>query len=118
TAMDKVGNTFAGAPITFTLVVANSPTVIGIQASSISGNNLTQSANVAAGNTIFVTVATDPSGSAITVTDSAGNTYSKDEDVANGSGSTGVRTLVFSWPHTTAFNGTVTVNLPSPTPVN
>jgi len=92
--------------------------VIGTQLSSTSGTSLNQHATVLAGETIFVTIATEPTTSAVTVTDSAGNTYSKDADVTNGSGTAGVRTPVFSWPYAVAFNGTVTVNLPSPTPLN
>src|SRR5262249_57110410 len=39
----------------------------------------------------------------VSVTDSKGNIYTADADVTNGSGTTGVRTLVFSAPVTTAL---------------
>src|SRR5207249_2723581 len=46
----------------------------------------------------------------ITVSDSAGNTYTKNADQIGGSGTSGIRTLVFSAPVTTALsNGTITV---------
>src|SRR5262249_38212965 len=66
-----------------------------------------QSATVAAGKTVFVTVTTTSSGT-VTVGDGT-NTYTKDADstLVNG-----VRTLVFSWRYTSALNsGTITVNL-------
>src|SRR5207248_14303 len=48
--------------------------------------------------------------------DTAGNTYTKDPDVTNGSGTSGIRTLLFSARVTTALNGTITIT--SPTSVN
>ncbi len=51
---------------------------------------------VAIGNTIIVTLAMDPNSGGVTLADSKGNTYTKDADVTNGSGTSGVRTLVFS----------------------
>jgi len=56
----------------------------------------------------------DPVSSA-TVADSAGNTYTKDAEVANGTGTTGVRTLVFS-AVTTRWWGHDYRHFTSPTP--
>jgi hypothetical protein len=93
------------------------PANIGTAASETTGTNLTINAvTAAAGNTVIVTVAMDPSSGAVSVADSAGNTYSTDADVANGSGTNGVRTLVFSAPVTTALaNGTITITHPAAT---
>ena len=80
------------------------------------GDNLDReiSLNIAKGyplnNTIFVTVAMDPTTATVGVADNAGNTYSNDEDVTNGSSTAGVRTLVFSAPVAHALtSGTITV---------
>src|SRR5207249_1995537 len=53
----------------------------------------------------------------VTYADSKGNTYTKDADFTNGSGTSGVRTVVFSAPVTTALvNGnTITVTYPTAT---
>src|SRR5439155_319586 len=49
----------------------------------------------------------------------SGNTYTKDADKTNGSGTSGVRTLVFSAPITTSLaNGTITVATSPATNVN
>src|SRR5206468_4450319 len=65
---------------------------------------------VAAGKTIFATIAVDATTSTINVSDSAGNTYTKDADLTAGTGNKGIRTLVFSAPVSTALsNGTITV---------
>src|SRR4029077_4031923 len=64
--------------------------------------NLTSA--VGTGNTMIVVVAMDPDAGTVRVTDAAGNTYTKDADKANGSTTTGVRTLVFSAPVTTALS--------------
>src|SRR5207247_5095066 len=70
---------------------------------------------VPAANTVIVTIAMDPASGTVTVVDSKGNTYTQDEDVSNGSGTTGVRTLVFSATLTTGLttSDTITVTLPS-----
>src|SRR5262249_26300462 len=59
--------------------------------------------------TIFVAIATDGGNGTFTVADTAGNTYTKDADVTNGSGTSGIRTLLFSARVTTALNGTITI---------
>jgi hypothetical protein len=70
---------------------------------------------VAVGNTVLVTVAMDPTAGAVSATDSKGNAYQLDADVTNGSGTEGVRTLVFSAPVTAALttSDTITVNFPT-----
>jgi hypothetical protein len=74
---------------------------------------------VALGNTVIVTFAMDPATGTVSCADTKGNTYTKDADVQNGtSGSgTGVRTVVFSAPITTALvsGNTITVTFPSVT---
>src|SRR5439155_27347504 len=95
TARDAAGNTFAGTPVSFTLLGSIFPTNLGTAASGSQSNqtvsSLTSSATVAAGNTIFVTVAMDgPTSTSptlsptVTVRDNATggiNTYTKDADV-------------------------------------
>ncbi len=101
---------------TFAVLGPNTVTTIGTQSDATGATTLTQTATVAAGNTIFVTLAMDPAASAVAVTDSANNTYSKDADATN-SANAGVRTLIFSAPVTNALsNGTITVRFPAPTP--
>jgi len=51
---------------------------------------------VAAGNTLIVTFAMDPTTGTVTCGDSRGNTYTRDADIANGSSVNGVRTVVCS----------------------
>src|SRR5436309_7317377 len=51
-------------------------------------------AGVTAGDTVIVTFAMDPALGAVSCADSKGNTYTQDVDVTNGSGTTGVRTVV------------------------
>src|SRR6266850_1251054 len=70
---------------------------------------------VAAGHTVIVTVAMDPAAGAVTCTDEHGNVYTKDADVTNGSGTTGVRTVVFSGYIITLLDDgeTITVTHPS-----
>jgi hypothetical protein len=94
----------------------NSLATIGTQSDSSGAVKLTQVATVAPGNTIFVTVAMNPTASTVTVTDSANNTYTRNADSTN-SAHAGIRTLVFSAPVTNALSGgTITVSFPSPTP--
>ena len=50
----------------------------------------------AVGDTVIVTFAMDPSAGAVSCADSGGNSYSLDADVTNGSGTSGVRTVVCS----------------------
>jgi hypothetical protein len=52
----------------------------------------------------------DPSSATVTAADTH-NTYSKDADVTNGSGTSGVRTLVFSAPVSIALNSTDTITV-------
>src|SRR5207253_2328006 len=84
-------------------------------------NTLTQTGvTVAAGKTIFVTVAMDGGTQTVTVSDNGSggsNSYTKDADVTNGSGTTGIRTLVFSAPVTHALSSG-TISISSSTSVN
>src|SRR5207249_7571115 len=113
-ATDKVGNTFTGSAVSFTLdKTLISPLNIGTANDTTGLPTLTQTATVPVGERIFVTVAmdaADPTTSAVTVNDSAGNTYAKDVDFRNGTDTSGVRTLVFSAPVITPLvGGTITV---------
>src|SRR5206468_2315449 len=98
----------------------SAPVTIATVGDTTAGTSL-QSPNVSQavpiGNTIIVTVAMDPNSGAVTVTDTKGNIYTKDADVTNGSGTSGVRTLVFSAPVTTALTTSdkVTVNFATST---
>src|SRR5439155_1487328 len=57
TATDKAGNTFTGTAVSFTLLAQASSTTIGTANSDSGGFPLTQTATIAVGNTIFITVA-------------------------------------------------------------
>src|SRR5206468_5053244 len=59
--------------------------------------------SVAVGHGVIVTVAMDPDTGTVSCADSQGNTYNKDADQTNGSGTTGVRILIFSTRVTTAL---------------
>src|SRR5213593_1963959 len=59
--------------------------------------------SVAVGHGVIVSVAMDPDSGAVSCADSGGNTYNLDADQINGSGTTGVRTLIFSTRVTTAL---------------
>jgi len=110
TATDKAGNTFTGNTVTFS-TGGIAPTSIAASASgSTTVTSLTQiGITVAAGKTMFALIAADATASTITVSDSAGNTYTLNADQTAGSGK-GIRTLVFSAPVATALsNGTITV---------
>ena len=71
---------------------------LGTNASQSSGTSIavTLTAAVAAGDTVIVTFAMDPATGTVTCADTKGNTYTADADVTNGSGTSGVRTIVFS----------------------
>src|SRR5439155_16311368 len=99
--------------------VACNPANLGTASDTSTGNTLVSATvNVLAGDTIFVAVAMDPSSSSssVTVGDSAGNSYTKDADVTTGSGTSGVRTLLFSSPVLNTLNGTITVTFGTPVP--
>ena len=82
---------------------------------AVAGTTLTISPVTASvGHTIFVLFSMDPASGSVTVTDSKGNTYTQDKDVTNGSGTSGVRTLVFSTRVTSALSSdTITITHPS-----
>src|SRR5207245_374265 len=122
-ATDQFGNTSPASAALSIQIVRDipAPTLVGAGQGTAStqnnaSNTLTQTGvTVAVGNTIFVTIGMDPDGTpapTVTVSDSGGNTYSKDADVSNGSGTAGVRTLIFSAPVTHALsNGTITITV-------
>jgi hypothetical protein len=70
---------------------------------------------VAAGNSIIVSFAMDPASGTVSCTDSASNSYALDREHTNGSGTSGVRTLIFSAHNVTALvtNNTITCTHPS-----
>src|SRR5262249_43511807 len=53
-------------------------------------------AGVAVGNSIILTLAMDPASGNVSCTDNRGNAYTVDANVANGSGTSGVRTTILS----------------------
>jgi prolyl-tRNA editing enzyme YbaK/EbsC (Cys-tRNA(Pro) deacylase) len=115
TAKDKAGNTFTGPTTSFQLLQSLLTTSLGIASDKTGANTLSLSAvTVSTGNTILVTVVADPINDIVTVTDSAGNSYSKDADKIN---SGGTRTLIFSGPVANALaGGVVTVNFAGTAP--
>ena len=97
---------------------------IGTNANESSGTSIAvtvPAGGVALNDTILVTFAMDPVADSADpthlagVTDTKGNTYTKDADVTIGSGTSGVRTVVFSAPVGTALvsGNTITVTHPS-----
>src|SRR5262245_37357478 len=72
-------------------------------------------AGVAADDTLIVVVAIDPASGSVSCDDTGGNTYTVDVDIPNGSGTTGVRTVILSALVTTplASGDTITVTHPS-----
>jgi type II secretory pathway pseudopilin PulG len=114
-------NCNASTSSTLTQTVNVVLTNIGQNSSTTTGTTISvtvPAGGVAAGNTIIVSFATDPTNTptgAVTVADTKGNTYTKDADIANGTGTSGVRTVVFSAPVTTALvsGNTITVTYPS-----
>src|SRR5436190_14982055 len=121
TATDAAGAVSAPSnPLGVTVIDTIKKTDIGTANTGNSTNDtLTKTGvTVAAGNTIFVTIAMDPGTAAVGINDNATglepvNTYTNDVDVTTGSGTTGVRTLVFSAPVTRALSsGTITISVP------
>ena len=91
---------------------------IGNAGSTTAGTTLAvtvPTAGVAAGNRVIVTVALDPASGTVSCADTKSNVYTKDLDVTQGSGTSGVRTVIFSAPVTTALvsGNTITVTHPS-----
>ncbi len=70
---------------------------------------------VAAGNSIIVWLAMDPASGTVSCTDSASNSYAVDRDQINGSGTSGVRTVVLSAHNLNALvsGNTITCTHPS-----
>jgi cysteine-rich repeat protein len=87
----------------------------GNRTTSTSTSVAVPAAGVAAGGTLLVTLALDPASGAVSCADAAGNVYAKDLDVTNGSGTTGVRSVVFSAPVGSALaaGALITVTHPS-----
>ena len=111
TAGYTAGGTIASSRWAANMVTYRTPnvsaaTAIATNSSTTSGTTITASvpaAGVAVNSTVLVTVAMDPSAAAVGVTDARGNTYTNDADITNGSGTSGVRTLIFSAPVTSAL---------------
>src|SRR3989442_1369088 len=91
---------------------------VGVGGNTVAGTSvsvtLQGSVSVAVGDTLIVTFVMDPAVGAVSCADSRGNSYSVDADVTNGSGTSGVRTVVCSASVATALgnNDTITVTHP------
>jgi cysteine-rich repeat protein len=108
-----VAATAAEAPAAIALVQT-----VGTAGSQATGTTLTvtvPAGGVAADDTLIVAVAMDPASGPVSCDDTAGNTYAVDADVQNGSGTSGVRTVVLSALVTGALapGDTITVTHPS-----
>ncbi|HEV8722982.1 MAG TPA: malectin domain-containing carbohydrate-binding protein [Candidatus Binatia bacterium] len=70
---------------------------------------------IAAGNSIILSFAMDPATGTVSCTDTASNSYANDGDVVNGSGTSGVRTVILSSHNVTALasGNTITCTHPS-----
>ncbi|TMA70566.1 MAG: hypothetical protein E6J69_02285, partial [Deltaproteobacteria bacterium] len=91
---------------------------VGTAANETSGTTISvtvPAAGVALGNTVIVTFAMDPASGTVSVADTQGNTYTKNADVTNGSGTSGVRTVVFSSTITTALVSGSMITVTHPT---
>ena len=91
---------------------------VGVGGTTVAGTSISVtlqgSVSVAVGDTLIVTFVMDPAAGAVSCADSRGNSYSVDADVTNGSGTSGVRTVVCSASVATALgnNDTITVTHP------
>src|SRR5207249_950610 len=99
------------------VVAPIAPTSIGTAANETTSTTttITTTQAVAVGNTIIIMFAMDPGSGAVSVSDGH-NTYTLDKDIPSGSGTSGVRTVVFSALVTTtqlASGSTITITHPS-----
>src|SRR5437867_4262751 len=91
---------------------------VGVGGTTVAGTSISVtlqgSVSVAVGDALIVTFVMDPAAGAVSCADSRGNSYSVDADVTNGSGTSGVRTVVCSASVATALgnNDTITVTHP------
>jgi len=101
----------AGAVITWVQNVGSS----GNPTTGTSISITVPAGGVVAGDTLIVSFAMDPASGAVSCTDAKGNAYGAAVDFANGSGTSGVRTVVFSARIVTALvaGDTITVSHPS-----
>src|SRR5687767_8367296 len=79
--------------------------------------SVTLTAGAAAGNTVIVSFAMDPSGGAVACQDTQGNTYTLDAQATNGAATAGVRTALCSSFLATALvaGDSITVTHPAAT---
>src|SRR2546425_7927501 len=91
---------------------------VGVGGNTVAGTSvsvtLQGSVSVAVGDTLIVTFVMDPSAGAVSCADSGGNSYSLDADVTNGSGTSGVRTVIFSTLVSTALGTQDTITVTNP----
>lgn len=93
------------ATTTFTDAIGT-PTSIATGANITPNSSFTSgtfSSSVAVGNTIVVAVAMDPNSATTVIVGDGHNNYTLNADVTQGSGTTGVRTVIFSAPVKTAL---------------
>jgi hypothetical protein len=109
-------------PLEERLAPSISVTPLGTNASNAAADtsiSATISAGALVGDTILIAFAMDPTSGPVSATDTAGNTYTPDTDVANGSGTTGVRSVIFhasvAAGKTLSAGNSITVNYPSTT---
>ncbi len=93
---------------------------IGTTSSTTTGTSLSitvPASGVAAGNRAIVTIALNPSTGTVACSDTGGNSYVVDRNVANGSGTSGVRTVILSSQVASALvsGNTITCTHPSVT---
>src|SRR5438552_3456823 len=91
---------------------------VGTNGNTVPGTSLSitlqGATNVAVGDTVIVTFAMDPSAGSVSCADSRGNSYGLDADVTNGSGTSGVRTVIFSAFVNTALGNQDTITVTHP----
>src|SRR5688572_741878 len=91
---------------------------IGTASSTSTGTSLAvtvPAAGVAGGNSLIVSLAFNPASGTVSCTDTRGNSYAVDKDIANGSGTSGVRAVILSAHNITALTigNTITCTHPS-----
>jgi hypothetical protein len=99
------------------LVVPALSHTLGTNSSKTTSTSLaiTTTNAVAAGEASVVALAMDPASGAVAASDSAGNTYAVQADIANGSGTAGARLVLLAKHNAAALaaGGTITVTHPS-----
>lgn len=112
---DQTGT--ANDPVLSVVTLPSLANTLGTTQTKTSGTTtaVTTTKAVLAGETIVVALAMDPAAGTVSASDSAGNSYTVQEQVTNGSGTSGARLVILAKHDATALpsGGTITVTHPS-----